>query len=145
PLSSVDIRPFPTRRSSDLEGVRRDTSMEALSRLRPVFTRGGSVTAGNSSQTSDGAAFTLIVSEEVVNRFGLKPLARLVSCASAGVDPLYMGIGPIAAVPRALKQAGMNLDQIDLIELNEAFATQSLAVTRELGLDMDKLNVNGGA
>lgn len=127
------------------EGVRRDTSMEALSRLRPVFTRGGSVTAGNSSQTSDGAAFTLIVSEEVVNRFGLKPLARLVSCASAGVDPLYMGIGPIAAVPRALKQAGMNLDQIDLIELNEAFATQSLAVTRELGLDMDKLNVNGGA
>jgi len=127
------------------EGVRRDTSMEALSRLRPVFTKGGSVTAGNSSQTSDGAAFALIVSEEVVNRFGLKPLARLVSCASAGVDPLYMGIGPIAAVPRALKQVGMNLDQIDLIELNEAFATQSLAVARELGLDMDKLNVNGGA
>jgi len=127
------------------EGVRRDTSIEVLSRLRAVFTNGGSVTAGNSSQTSDGAAFTLVVSEEMVNKLGLKPMARLVSCASAGVDPLYMGIGPIAAVPKALDQAGMKLDQIDLIELNEAFATQSLAVTRELGFDMDKLNVNGGA
>lgn len=127
------------------EGVRRDTSVEALARLRPVFTRGGSVTAGNSSQTSDGAAFTLVVSEEVVNRLGLKPIARLVSCTSAGVDPLYMGIGPIAAVPKALKQAGLKLDDIDLIELNEAFATQSLAVARELEFDMEKLNVNGGA
>ncbi len=127
------------------EGVRRDTSMEALSRLRPVFTRGGSVTAGNSSQTSDGASFVLVVSEEIVKRYNLTPLARLVSCASAGVDPLYMGIGPIAAVPKAVKQAGLNLDQIDLIELNEAFATQSLAVARELEFDFDKLNVNGGA
>lgn len=127
------------------EGVRRDTSMEALSRLRPVFTRGGSVTAGNSSQTSDGASFVLVVSEEIVKRYNLTPLARLVSCASAGVDPLYMGIGPIAAVPKAVKQAGINLDQIDLIELNEAFATQSLAVARELEFDFDKLNVNGGA
>lgn len=127
------------------EGVRRDTSMEALSRLRPVFTREGSVTAGNSSQTSDGASFVLVVSEEIVKRYNLTPLARLVSCASAGVDPLYMGIGPIAAVPKAVKQAGLNLDQIDLIELNEAFATQSLAVARELEFDFDKLNVNGGA
>lgn len=127
------------------EGVRRDTSIEVLSNLRAVFTNGGSVTAGNSSQTSDGAAFTLVISEEMVKRLGLEPIARLVSCASAGVDPLYMGIGPIAAVPKALDQAGMQLDQIDLIELNEAFATQSLAVTRELGFDMDKLNVNGGA
>lgn len=127
------------------EGIRRDTSMEALSRLRPVFTRGGSVTAGNSSQTSDGASFVLVVSEEIVKRYNLTPLARLVSCASAGVDPLYMGIGPIAAVPKAVKQAGINLDQIDLIELNEAFATQSLAVARELEFDFDKLNVNGGA
>ncbi len=127
------------------EGIRRDTSLEALARLRPVFTLGGSVTAGNSSQTSDGAAFTLIVSEEVVKRHNLTPLARLVSCASAGVDPLYMGIGPIAAVPRALAQSGLKLEEIDLIELNEAFATQSLAVARELEFDMDKLNVNGGA
>ncbi len=127
------------------EGVRRDTSLEALTRLRPVFTKGGSVTAGNSSQTSDGAAFTLVVSEEIVKRYQLKPLARLVSCASAGVDPLYMGIGPIAAVPKAVNQAGLNLHDIDLIELNEAFATQSLAVVRELDLDMQKLNVNGGA
>lgn len=127
------------------EGVRRDTSLEALAKLRPVFTRGGSVTAGNTSQTSDGASFTLVVSEEVVKRLNLTPMARLISCASAGVDPLYMGIGPIAAVPKALDQANMSLDQIDLIELNEAFATQSLAVTRELGFDMDKLNVNGGA
>lgn len=127
------------------EGVRRDTSLEALARLRPVFTRGGSVTAGNSSQTSDGAAFSLVVSGEVVRRLDLKPIARLVSCAAAGVDPLYMGIGPIAAVPKALKQAGLSLDDIDLFELNEAFATQSLAVVRELGIDMEKLNVNGGA
>lgn len=127
------------------EGVRRDTSLEVLSKLRAVFTRGGSVTAGNSSQTSDGASFTLVVSEEVVKRLNLKPVARLISCASAGVDPLYMGIGPIAAVPKALAQAGLNLDEIDLFELNEAFATQSLAVVRELGIDMEKLNVNGGA
>lgn len=127
------------------EGVRRDTSPEVLAKLRPVFTKGGSVTAGNSSQTSDGAAFTLVVSEEIVKKLNLTPIARLVSCAAAGVDPLYMGIGPIAAVPKALKQAGMKLDDMDLIELNEAFATQSLAVTRELGFDMEKLNVNGGA
>lgn len=127
------------------EGVRRKTSLEVLAKLRPVFTKGGSVTAGNASQTSDGASFTLVVSEEVVKRLNLTPIARLISCSAAGVDPLYMGIGPIAAVPKALDQADMKLDQIDLIELNEAFATQSLAVTRELGFDMDKLNVNGGA
>ncbi len=127
------------------EGVRRDTSVEALNRLRPVFAQGGSVTAGNSSQTSDGAAFVLVMSERMVKELGLSPIARLVSCSVAGVDPIYMGIGPCAAIPKALKQAGLQLDDVDLIELNEAFAAQSLAVIRKAGLDPSKVNVNGGA
>jgi acetyl-CoA acyltransferase len=127
------------------EGVRRDTSIEGLSKLRPAFANGGIVTAGNSSQTSDGAAFVIVMSEEMMNQLGLSPIARLVSCAVAGVEPLYMGIGPVAAVPKALKHAGLTLGDIEQIELNEAFATQSLAVVKELGIDPDKLNVNGGA
>ena len=127
------------------EGVRPDTSMEGLARLKPAFKLGGVVTAGNSSQTSDGAAFVLVMSEEMVNKLGLKPVARLVSCSVAGVDPLYMGIGPIEAIPRALKQAGLTLNDINLIELNEAFATQSLAVIKETHLNPDIVNVNGGA
>jgi len=127
------------------EGVRRSTTMAALGGLRPVFRKDGVVTAGNSSQTSDGVAFTLVVSEEMVKKLNLQPIARLASCSVAGVDPLYMGIGPCAAIPKALKQAGLNLSDIDLIELNEAFATQSLAVIKEAGLDPDKVNVNGGA
>lgn len=127
------------------EGVRADTSLEALARLKPVFAQNGSVTAGNSSQTSDGAAFVLVMSEELMNSLNLKPIARLASCSVAGVEPLYMGIGPCAAIPKALKQAGLSLNQIDLIELNEAFAAQSLAVIREAGLDPEIVNVNGGA
>lgn len=127
------------------EGVRRSTNLEALAKLRPVFAQNGSVTAGNSSQTSDGAAFALVMSEEMVKELNLEPIARLVSCAVAGVEPLYMGIGPVKAIPKALAQAGMKLDQIDLIELNEAFASQSLAVIREAGLNPDIVNVNGGA
>ena len=127
------------------EGVRRSTTIEALGKLRPVFQKGGVVTAGNSSQTSDGAAFTLIVSEEMVKKLNLEPIARLVACSVAGVEPLYMGIGPCAAIPKALKQANLNIQDIDLVELNEAFATQSLAVIKEAGLDPEKVNVNGGA
>jgi acetyl-CoA acyltransferase len=127
------------------EGPRKDTSMEALAKLKPVFAMGGSVTAGNSSQTSDGAAFVIVMSETMIKNLGLKPIARLVSCASAGVHPRVMGIGPVEAVPRALKQAGMNLSQIDLIELNEAFASQSLAVIRKLDFNPDIVNINGGA
>ncbi len=127
------------------EGPRKDTSEEALARLRPVFAEGGSVTAGNSSQTSDGAAFTIIMSEKMVKELNLKPIARLVSYAAAGVEPRIMGIGPVKAIPMALQQAGMKLDDIQIIELNEAFASQSLAVVRELGINPDILNVNGGA
>ena len=127
------------------EGVRRDTSMEALAKLRPVFKQGGVVTAGNASQTSDGAAFVLVMSEDLVRDLNLEPVARLVSCSVAGVDPLYMGIGPCAAIPKALKQGGIKLSDVAVIELNEAFATQSLAVIKEAGLDPDKVNVNGGA
>ena len=127
------------------EGVRRDTRKEVLAKLRPVFAQGGKVTAGNSSQTSDGAAFVLVVSENIVKKFNLEPIARLVSCSVGGVDPLYMGIGPCAAIPKALNQAGLKLADIDLIELNEAFATQSLAVIQEAGLNPDIVNVNGGA
>jgi acetyl-CoA acyltransferase len=127
------------------EGVRRDTSIEALGKLKPVFKQGGIVTAGNSSQTSDGAAFALVMSEALVKSLNLEPVARLVACSVAGVDPLYMGIGPCAAIPKALKQAGLKLGDIQLIELNEAFATQSLAVIRQAGLDPDIVNVNGGA
>ncbi|MEM7574923.1 MAG: thiolase family protein [Bacteroidota bacterium] len=127
------------------EGVRRGTSMEALASLRPVFRAKGSVTAGNSSQTSDGAAFVLVMSEEMVKQLQLEPIARLVSCSVGGVDPLYMGIGPCVAIPKALKQAGLSLNDIDLIELNEAFAAQSLAVIQEAGLNPEITNVNGGA
>jgi acetyl-CoA acyltransferase len=127
------------------EGVRADTSMEALAKLKPAFAMGGSVTAGNSSQTSDGAAFVIVMSESMINELGLKPIGRLVNSAVAGVHPRIMGIGPVAAVPKVLKQANMNLGDIDLIELNEAFASQSLAVIRELGLNPDIVNINGGA
>ncbi|GGD36156.1 thiolase family protein [Flavobacterium orientale] len=127
------------------EGPRADTNVAALSKLKPVFAADGSVTAGNSSQMSDGAAFVLIMSEELVNELGIKPIARLVNFASAGVEPRIMGIGPVKAIPKALKQAGLTLNDIDLIELNEAFASQSLAVVRELGLNPDIVNVNGGA
>ncbi len=127
------------------EGVRRDTSMEVLARLRPVFAKDGVSTAGNSSQTSDGAAFVLVVSEEMVKQLNLKPVARLVSYAVGGVDPLYMGIGPVAAIPKALKRAGLQLKDIEQVELNEAFAAQSLAVIKEMDLDPDLVNVNGGA
>ena len=127
------------------EGPRKGTSVDALAKLRPVFAQGGSVTAGNSSQTSDGAAFVMVASEEMVKRHNLKPIARMVSYATAGVDPSIMGIGPVKAIPMALKQAGLQLKDIDLIELNEAFASQSLAVIRELDLNPEVLNVNGGA
>jgi len=127
------------------EGVRADTSLEGLGKLRPAFAAGGSVTAGNSSQTSDGAAFVLVVSEEVVKRYNLTPIARLAACSVAGVEPIHMGIGPCAAIPKALAQAGKSLNDIELIELNEAFAAQALAVIKEAGLNPDIVNVNGGA
>ncbi|MEI2756552.1 MAG: acetyl-CoA C-acyltransferase [Chitinophagaceae bacterium] len=127
------------------EGPRADTSMEALAKLKPAFAQGGVVTAGNSSQTSDGAAFVIVMGEKMMNELGLKPMGRLVNCAVAGVPPRIMGMGPVAAIPKVMKQSGMNLSQIDLIELNEAFASQSLAVIREAGLDPDKININGGA
>jgi len=127
------------------EGPRADTSVAALAKLRPVFANGGSVTAGNSSQTSDGAAFVLLMSEKMVKELNLKPIARLVSYAVAGVEPRIMGIGPVDAIPKALKLADMKQDDVNLIELNEAFAAQSLAVIRTLGLDESKINVNGGA
>lgn len=127
------------------EGPRADTSLEVLSKLRPVFANGGSVTAGNSSQMSDGAAFVLVMSEEMVKELNVEPIARLVGYATVGVPPRIMGIGPMYAVPKVLEQTGMKLADIDLIELNEAFASQSLAVSRGLGIDKDILNVNGGA
>lgn len=127
------------------EGVRADTTIEALAKLKPAFAQNGSVTAGNSSQTSDGAAFVIVMGEKMMNELGLKPMGRLINCVSAGVHPRIMGIGPVAAVPKVLKRADMNLSDIDLIELNEAFASQSLAVIRELGLNQDIVNINGGA
>lgn len=127
------------------EGVRADTTVEALGKLKPAFAVNGTVTAGNSSQTSDGAAFVIVMSERMVNELGLKPIGRLVSSAVAGVHPRVMGIGPVEAVPKVLKQAGLNLGNIDLIELNEAFASQALAVIRTLGLDPNIVNINGGA
>lgn len=127
------------------EGPRKGTSVEALAKLKPVFALGGSVTAGNSSQMSDGAAFLLIMSEEMVKELNIEPIARLVSFAAVGVEPRIMGIGPVKAVPKALKQANLTLNDIDLIELNEAFASQSLAVLRELDINQDLVNVNGGA
>lgn len=127
------------------EGPRADTSIEALAKLKPVFAASGTVTAGNSSQTSDGAAFVIVMGEKMMNELGLQPIGRLVASAVAGVHPRIMGIGPVAAIPKALKQSNLNLDQIDLIELNEAFAAQALAVIREAGLDPEKVNINGGA
>ncbi len=127
------------------EGPRADTDLQKLGKLKPVFDAAGSVTAGNASQTSDGAAFVLIVSEEMLKRLNVKPIARLVSYSVAGVPPRIMGIGPVEAIPMALKSANMKLDDIELIELNEAFASQSLAIVRTLGLNQEILNVNGGA
>ena len=127
------------------EGPRADTTIERLAKLKPVFAANGCITAGNSSQTSDGAAFVLVVSEKKMKELGAEPIARLVSYGVAGVPPRIMGIGPIEAIPKALKQAGMKQDEIELIELNEAFASQSLAIIRTLGLDQEKINVNGGA
>lgn len=127
------------------EGPRADTSLAGLSKLRPVFANGGSVTAGNSSQMSDGAAFVMVMSEEMIKELGLEPEARLVAYAAAGLEPRIMGMGPIYAIPKALKQAGLELKDIELIELNEAFASQSVAIKKELGLNPDILNVNGGA
>lgn len=127
------------------EGPRADTSIEALSRLKPVFAANGVVTAGNSSQTSDGSAFVIVMSERLVNQLGIQPVGRLVACAAAGVHPRIMGIGPVAAIPKVMKQANMHLGDMDTIELNEAFASQSIAVIREAGLDPEKVNPNGGA
>ena len=127
------------------EGVRADTTLEALAKLKPAFALKGTVTAGNASQTSDGSSFVMVMSEKMMLSLGLKPMGRLVNCASAGVHPRIMGIGPIEAVPKVLKQANIKLDQIDLFELNEAFASQALAVIRTLGLDTQKVNINGGA
>jgi acetyl-CoA acyltransferase len=127
------------------EGPRADTSPDALAKLKPVFAAAGTVTAGNSSQTSDGAAFVIVMSERMVKELGVQPIGRLVACASAGVHPRIMGIGPVAAIPKVLKQSGMNLGQIDLVELNEAFASQSIAVIREAGLNPETVNINGGA
>ncbi len=127
------------------EGPRRDTAPEILAKLPPVFAQNGTVTAGNSSQTSDGAAFVIVMSESLMNSLGLKPWGRLVACACAGIDPRIMGIGPVAAVPKVLKQANMSLNQIELVELNEAFAAQSIAVIRALDLNPETVNINGGA
>lgn len=127
------------------EGIRRSTTVAGLGKLRPVFKNGGIVTAGNSSQTSDGAAFVMVMSEAMVKQFNLEPIARMVSCSVAGVEPIHMGIGPCAAIPKALAQAGLKLQDIEQIELNEAFAAQSLAVIKEAGLNPDIVNPNGGA
>ena len=127
------------------DGVRRDTNISGLAKLKPAFAAKGSVTAGNSSQTSDGAAFALVVSERLLNELGLQPMGRMLSCVTVGVEPRIMGIGPCAAIPKALKMANKKIDDIDLIELNEAFAAQAVAVIREANLNPDKVNINGGA
>lgn len=127
------------------EGIRRETTVEALSKLKPVFAQGGTVTAGNSSQTSDGVAFVIVMSEEFMKSIGCSPIARLAACSVAGVEPILMGIGPCAAIPKALNHAGLNLSQIEYTELNEAFAAQALAVIREAGLNPDTTNIYGGA
>lgn len=150
-VEKVDFDPATNKRVTSTsivdtdEGPRQDTNLKVLSKLKPAFKNGGTVTAGNSSQTSDGASFVLVMSEKLVNQLNLTPQARLLSCVSVGVHPRYMGIGPVAAVPKALSKAGLSLKDIELIELNEAFASQSLAVIRELGLDSEIVNVNGGA
>jgi acetyl-CoA acyltransferase len=141
-----DGRPTTVRSSFDVdEGIRRDTDAARLASLKPVFRTGGAVTAGNSSQTSDGAAALVVMSGERASRLGLEPLGRLISFATAGVDPEIMGIGPVEAVPKALAKAGLTLDDVSVIELNEAFAAQVVAVVRRLGLDEDRTNPNGGA
>jgi acetyl-CoA acyltransferase len=127
------------------EGVRADTSLEGLAKLKPAFSPTGTVTAGNASQTSDGASFVIVMGEKMMNSLGLKPIGRLVNCAVAGVNPRIMGIGPVAAIPKVLKQANVNIGDIDLIELNEAFASQAVAVIRELSLNNEIVNINGGA
>lgn len=127
------------------DGVRTDTNMEVLAKLKPAFAANGTVTAGNSSQTSDGASFVIVMSEKMVKQLNVKPIGRLVNCVSAGVEPRIMGIGPVAAVPKVLKRANMNQSQIDLVELNEAFAAQSIAVIKTLGLNENIVNINGGA
>ncbi|NBV56486.1 MAG: thiolase family protein [Bacteroidetes bacterium] len=150
-VEKVDFDPATNKRVTSTtivdtdEGPRKDTNLEVLSKLKPAFKNGGTVTAGNSSQTSDGASFVLVMSEKLVNELKLTPQARMMSCVSVGVHPRYMGIGPVAAVPKALSKAGLSLKDIELIELNEAFASQSLAVIRELGLNSEIVNVNGGA
>ncbi|MDG1724639.1 MAG: thiolase family protein [Bacteroidia bacterium] len=150
-VEKVDFDPATNKRVTSTsivntdEGPRKDTNLKVLSKLKPAFKNGGTVTAGNSSQTSDGASFVLVMSEKLVNQLNLTPQARLLSCVSVGVNPRYMGIGPVAAVPKALSKAGLSLKDIELIELNEAFASQSLAVISELGLDSEIVNVNGGA
>ena len=150
-VEKVDFDPSTNKRVTSTtivdtdEGPRKDTNLEVLSKLKPAFKNGGTVTAGNSSQTSDGASFVLVMSEKLVNELKLTPQARMMSCVSVGVHPRYMGIGPVAAVPKALSKAGLSLKDIELIELNEAFASQSIAVIRELGLNSEIVNVNGGA
>jgi acetyl-CoA acyltransferase len=150
-VEKVDFDPATNKRVTSTsivdtdEGPRKDTNLKVLSKLKPAFKNGGTVTAGNSSQTSDGASFVLVMSEKLVNQLNLTPQARLLSCVSVGVNPRYMGIGPVAAVPKALSKAGLSLKDIELIELNEAFASQSLAVMRELNLNPEIVNVNGGA
>ncbi len=144
----VDERMKKQKRTTTVdtdEGPRRDTSLEALAKLKPVFAQGGSVTAGNSSQTSDGAAFVLVASERMVRELGVEPLGRMVSYATRGVEPRIMGIGPVAAVPLALNKAGLRITDLEQIELNEAFAAQSLAVIRQLNLNPEIVNLNGGA
>ena len=127
------------------EGIRTDTTVEGLAKLKPAFAQGGTVTAGNSSQTSDGAAFVIVMSERMMKQLNLKPVARMMSYSVAGVEPRIMGIGPVAAIPKALDRAGIKLADLDLIELNEAFAAQALAVVKEVGIDPSRLNLNGGA
>ena len=144
-MATTAGRPTGRTPSTRDEGPRRDTSAEALAKLKPVFKQGGTVTAGNSSQRSDGAAAVVVMDRERAERLGLPPLGRFVGYAVGGVAPEVMGIGPTVAVPKVLELTGLTLDDIDLIELNEAFASQTLAVIRELGLDLDKVNVNGGA
>ena len=150
-VEKVDFDPLTNKRVTSntivdtYEGPRKNTNLEVLSKLKPAFKNGGTVTAGNSSQTSDGASFVLVMSEKLINQLNIKPQARLLSCVSVGVHPRYMGIGPVAAVPKALSKAGLSLKDIELIELNEAFASQSLAVIRELNLNPEIVNVNGGA
>lgn len=144
-LVEADLRTEKKIEISIDEGIRKDTNLEALHALKPAFALNGSVTAGNSSQTTDGAAFTIVMSESMLKQTGLKPVGRIVSCSVAGVEPIHMGIGPCAAIPKALKQANMNLQDIQLIELNEAFAAQVLAVIQEAKLNPDLVNVNGGA